>query len=238
MSSAATIRIRFTRDFREKQSGKKQIFKRGNFKMNCIPSRSSGMTSSFAGKPQRRQVWMRAFATAVLSLLCVGSAFASPGTNPVFNLTQPAGAIRFGGSTFVADAVLGFCRIDAGVLNPLTCIITGSGEPELQAGNIVFVPDTAGRTGLWRFTMGIGPDGLPAVIQQDNLVPNAGLGSSKPTAVTLGPDGKLYVVFRTIPDIKRVTNPFGAVNSGNVESVGKIANGKRAVGVRFLGPHL
>lgn len=208
--------------------------------MNCIPSRSSSknMVSTYAGKPQRRQVWMRAFAIAVLGLLCVGSAFASPGINPIFNLTQPAGAIRFGGSTFVADAVLGFCRIDAGVLNPATCVLAGSGIPELQAGNIVFIPDTAARTGVWRFTMGIGGDGLPAVIQQDNLAPNAGLGGNRPSVATLGPDGKLYISFRSVGDIKRITNPFGAPASQQVESVGKIANGKRTAGMKFLGPHL
>src|SRR5690242_6769593 len=165
--------------------------------MNCIPSRSpsKSVTWQFAGKLKRRQVWIRAFVMTVLGLFSIGSAFASPGINPVFNLTQPKGAIRFGGATFVADSVLGFCRIDAGVVNVATCILAGTGQPELDAGNIVFISDTQGRTGVWRFTMGIGGDGLPAVIQQDNLAPNGGLGGSKPTVSVLGPDGKLYIAF-------------------------------------------
>src|SRR5215510_16321556 len=115
--------------------------------MNCIPSRSPSKSVAWqsAGMQQRRQVWIRALVMTVLGLFCIGSAFASPGINPVFNLTQPKGAIRFGGSTFVADSVLGFCRIDAGVVNATTCILAGTGQPELDSGNIVFIPDTQGR---------------------------------------------------------------------------------------------
>lgn len=167
-------------------------------------------------------------------LLLVSTAGASPGTNLALGLTQPKGAIRWNGAVFVSDAVQGFCRIDAGLLatpgNPATCFSSGTGVPELD-GNLVYVTDTTGKTGVWRLTM----DPLsPAILSATNLAPNAGLGGNRPTAATLGPDGKLYVSFINNGDIVRITNPAGDIATQIVEPVGKSNSGKRVNNLTFV----
>lgn len=68
-----------------------------------------------------------------------------------------------------------------------------------------------------------------------------GLGGDQPTAVALGPDGKLYVGFLKNGNIKRITNP-SQVNPTSqnqiVESVGGTPNGRPMRAMAFLGPDL
>ena len=68
-----------------------------------------------------------------------------------------------------------------------------------------------------------------------------GLSGDQPTAVALGPEGKLYVGFLKNGNIKRVTNP-STVNptsqNQTVESVGSTPNGRPMRAMAFLGPDL
>jgi hypothetical protein len=68
-----------------------------------------------------------------------------------------------------------------------------------------------------------------------------GLGGDLPTAVALGPDGKLYVGFLKNGNIKRITNP-GILNptsqTQTVESVGGTPNGRTMRAMAFLGGDL
>jgi hypothetical protein len=68
-----------------------------------------------------------------------------------------------------------------------------------------------------------------------------GLSGDQPTAIALGPDGKLYVGFLKNGNIKRVTNP-SVINptpqNQTVESVGGTPNGRPMRAMAFLGPDL
>lgn len=68
-----------------------------------------------------------------------------------------------------------------------------------------------------------------------------GLSGDQPTAVALGPDGKLYVGFLKNGNIKRVTNP-SVVNptsqNQTVESVGGTPNGRSMRAMAFVGADL
>jgi hypothetical protein len=68
-----------------------------------------------------------------------------------------------------------------------------------------------------------------------------GLSGDQPTAVALGPDGKLYVGFLKNGNIKRVTNP-SVINptpqNQTVESVGGTPNGRPMRAMAFVGPDL
>jgi len=70
---------------------------------------------------------------------------------------------------------------------------------------------------------------------------NLGLAGDQPTAVALGPDGKLYVGFLKNGNIKRVTNPsvFNPTSQNQtVESVGSTPNGRSMRAMAFLGADL
>ncbi len=68
-----------------------------------------------------------------------------------------------------------------------------------------------------------------------------GLGGDQPTAVALGPEGKLYVGFLKNGNIKRITNP-STINptpqTQTVESVGSTPNGRAMRAMAFLGADL
>jgi hypothetical protein len=73
------------------------------------------------------------------------------------------------------------------------------------------------------------------------LAPTFGLAGDLPTAIALGPDGKLYVGFLKNGNIKRITNP-SLINptSANqiVEGVGGTPNGRPMRAMAFLGADL
>jgi hypothetical protein len=192
--------------------------------MNCAPPRSP---SKSIGSPARTflnpRSWSRLVAVAIIGLLSICTAFASPGTLVAPGVNQPNGAIVWNGSVWIADVARGFCRIDAGALNPATCFASANGQPELYVvGGVgtVFITDQTGATGVWRLTMSAVGSTIAA---STVLAPNAGLAANQPMSASLGPDGKLYICFNVNGDIKRITNPFGAAQT--VESVGKAASG-------------
>lgn len=68
-----------------------------------------------------------------------------------------------------------------------------------------------------------------------------GLSGDQPTALALGPDGKLYVGFLKNGNIKRVTNPSllnPTSQTQTVESVGGTPNGRPMRAMAFVGPNL
>jgi ligand-binding sensor domain-containing protein len=71
--------------------------------------------------------------------------------------------------------------------------------------------------------------------------PTFGLSGDQPTALALGPDGKLYVGFLKNGNIKRITNP-SQINptpqNQSVESVGGTPNGRSMRAMAFLGADL
>jgi hypothetical protein len=176
--------------------------------MNCAPLRS----------PSNHRSWRRVFAIALLALISIANAFATPGTLVSNGLNQPRGAIGWNGSVWVADIANGFCRIDNGAINLATCFTPGNAQPELD-GNLVYV---AGASGVFRLTMNAQTSTIDATA---TLAPNAGLAGNAPQSAVLGPDGKLYISFTTTGDIKRITNPAGDPATQTVESVGKAASG-------------
>ena len=78
----------------------------------------------------------------------------------------------------------------------------------------------------------------------EGLIPVAfglGLSGDQPTALALGPDGKLYVGFLKSGNIKRVTNPSTfnpSPQNQTVESVGTTPNGRSMRAMAFLGQDL
>jgi hypothetical protein len=73
------------------------------------------------------------------------------------------------------------------------------------------------------------------------VAPGLGLAGDQPTAVALGPDGKLYVGFLKNGNIKRVTNPSvdnPTPQNQIVESVGTTPNGRNMRAMAFLGADL
>jgi hypothetical protein len=202
--------------------------------MNCTLLRSPSK-KLISLRPGKKLSWSRAVLLVTLALLCFGSAFASPGTLIANGVNQPNGAIRYNGSIWIADIANGFCRIDDGSLNLATCFTQAQGQPELY-GNIIFITDQTGATGVWRLTMDAVTSTIDSAVV---LAPNAGLAANQPTAASLGSDGKLYICFNLNGDIKRITNPFGDPLTQQAEQVGKAASGRGPVrSLTFMGDNL
>ena len=192
--------------------------------MNCAPSRSpsKSMVPPIAGTTARKLgSRTEIIFVIVAAFLLITSAYASPGALVSNGLNQPQGAIRWNGSVWVSDIANGFCRIDAGVINLATCFTPGNGQPEL-VGNNVYIGDQRGATGVWRLTMNAVTSSIDTAVV---LAPNAGLAANAPIGAAMGPDGKLYISFVGVGDIRRITNPAADPATQAVESVGKVASG-------------
>jgi hypothetical protein len=100
-------------------------------------------------------------------------------------------------------------------------------------------PFQVGGPGIWSVEFSISPFG--AFGGATPLAPTQGLAGDQPTAVALGPDGKLYVGFLKNGNIKRVTNPSvqnPTPQTQTVESVGTTPNGRSMRAMAFLGADL
>jgi hypothetical protein len=212
-----------------------------------------------------RSCWTRTLAVAVITLLALGSAFASPATNIApTSMFRPRGMVRVtipnpaGGAPitdyWASDGANGFCRLDGppgkALLNISTCFIPGTGEPfadpQLAPGgftSFVFVADESG-SGVNRFTFKADPTNptKTAIATVENVLgPGSGLipflGKVRATSAKIGPDGKLYVVFFQNGDIWRVTNPRAPIAPGvqRLEFAGESSNGKRYFSMAFIG---
>jgi hypothetical protein len=102
-------------------------------------------------------------------------------------------------------------------------------------------PGNPGGPGVWMITFQpvFGP--FSPIEGASQVAPSFGLAGDMPTAVALGPDGKLYVGFLKNGNIKRITNP-SIVNptpqTQTVESVGTTPNGRSMRAMAFLGADL
>jgi hypothetical protein len=112
--------------------------------------------------------------------------------------------------------------------------VTVFDHPKGQPGNI-------GGPGVWMLQMQpvfgqFSPFGGLSPVAQ-----TFGLGGDLPTALALGPDGKLYVGFLKNGNIKRITNPSiinPTSSTQTVESVGGTPNGRTMRAMAFLGADL
>ena len=102
-------------------------------------------------------------------------------------------------------------------------------------------PGNFGGPGVWMIQFQPVFGAFNAFAGVSPLAPNFGLGGDQPTAVALGPDGKLYVGFLKNGSIKRITNPTQmnpTAQNQTVESVGGTPNGRPMRAMAFLGADL
>jgi hypothetical protein len=107
-------------------------------------------------------------------------------------------------------------------------------HPKGQPGNF-------GGPGVWMVQFQPSFGNFSPIAGLSPLAPTFGLGGDLPTAVALGPDGKLYVGFLKNGNIKRITNPslINPTSSNQiVESVGGTPNGRPMRAIAFLGADL
>jgi hypothetical protein len=102
----------------------------------------------------------------------------------------------------------------------------------------------AGGPGVWHITpLPANPVlGVPTNVSANGnqIAPNAGLSGNSPTAVALGPDGKLYVGFLKNGNIVRISNPQLPNPDATqvVQSVGGTPNGRPVRALTFVGNDL
>ena len=171
--------------------------------------------------------------------------YEAPATAPAGGLWLPDGTAA-GGHLWVADHVTGLCRVDPTPANPDFPGVLGSlaacynfglgraagtaGQPAYDPdGGFVYLPDTSSKSrGVTRLSLNT----LGArLVTPTVIAPTAGLGGNQPSAVALGPDGKLYVGFRKNGSIVRITNPGGAGQT--VEQVGRSSDGQPVRSMAF-----
>ena len=228
--------------------------------------------SSSEEPSRTRGSWKIFVALAVVTLLSVTSAYAnnskligSQGINGprgmilahIPNPANPAGPeIK---DYWVTDSIAGFCRLDNGRLNITTCDINGTFEPvDYQAetrgingsNGYVFV---ASVDGARRISFIADATNTHTIIDTAHTQVFGGAGSlftnnvaisgrNLPDAVSLGPDGKLYMMFVGNIDIWRVLNPLSPTftPAGNkVERVGTTeGTGGRGTSMAWIGHDL
>jgi hypothetical protein len=148
-------------------------------------------------------------------------------------LSTPGGQVWMGSHLWVADGVLGFCRIDGAAINASTCstVAVKPGQPSYDpATNAVYLPDSSSKSaGVWRMTFD------PTTETVGGAVPlAAGLAALRPSATALGPDGSLYVGTVRSANVLQVTTPSGV--SPSVQTVAAASKG--IVGMAFAGTDL
>jgi hypothetical protein len=92
--------------------------------------------------------------------------------------------------------------------------------------------------GPWRGTPA--PSTFGEWVSNTQIAPNAGLAGNAPSAVALGPDGKLYIGFLKDGTIVRISNPqlFNADSTQVVQTVGTAPNGRPVRALTFVGADL
>jgi uncharacterized repeat protein (TIGR01451 family) len=151
----------------------------------------------------------------------------------------------------------GLCRLDPDVdaggpfsVNLATCITTVAGTA-FTPGRLAYDPLTS--------TIYAVSDANGAPVARYHLQPDGdagqglvsttaeflgdgggcGLGGNFPWALALGPDGDLYVTFKTSGNLVRVISPESAtVPCSNVQVIGSTPDGKRGLAIAFAGHNL
>lgn len=179
--------------------------------------------------------------------LALSAQYASQVTAPNGVLFLPdASSVPTQGHAWVADHTNGFCRLDPMLpgqpgtlytINLSTCNVSAvsPGQPAFDAAtNFIYVPDNASNSrGVWRLTFDPVTETVASPVL---LAPNAGLGGNRPSAASLGADGKLYVSFLKNGNISRLTTPGGSTQK--VEAVGGSSDGRRVLNLAFIGNDL
>ncbi|MBI2862969.1 MAG: hypothetical protein HYX94_00200 [Chloroflexi bacterium] len=177
-----------------------------------------------------------------IALPNIGPTYAATGSLYARLITAPGGGVWMGAHFWVADHLMGFCRLDAGAdgsfaINQSTCntAAVSPGQPAYDAANgYVYVPDNSSKSrGVWRLVFDSSTETVGSPVP---LAATARLGANRPTATALGPDGKLYVGFIKNGDIKRLTTPTAAAQT--VESVGRTSDGRGVSGMTYVGSDL
>jgi hypothetical protein len=166
-------------------------------------------------------------------------------TFPVGGVTAPTGLLKLGvganASFWVADHVLGFCRMDNQAINQATCRTnaTSPGQPSFLLTNnpvagagFVFIPDNSSKSrGVWRHSFNPANQSLGA-----GFLISAGLDPrSRPTATAvIGTD--LYVGYIRTDVIQRVSN--SSTTPAAAEDVTSTSDGGGTVGLAAVGNDL
>jgi hypothetical protein len=242
--------------------------------MNSILRRASGKDMTLRPRRQSlltRGTWKNLLALAVVALLSAVSAFANdskqigiqgingPRGMILAHIPNPAVAGGVIQDYWVTDSVLGFCRLDNGILNAGTCDPNGTFEPsDYQAetrgingsNGYVFV---ASIDGVRRINFIANATNTHTIIDTAHTQVFGGAGSlftnnvavtgrNLPDTASLGPDGKLYMMFVGNIDIWRVLNPLSPTftPAGNkVERVGTTeGTGGRGTSMAWIGHDL
>ncbi len=200
------------------------------------------------GSTRRGRLRRAAIPLVAGAMLAALAAPAQAATGVVFagGLTVPSGAAVLGSDMWVADHLLGFCRLDADAaapggfrVNQGTCstAVASPGQVSVDAvNNFVYVPDNSSKSkGVTRLTW----DPVTRTVGAAMVVaPGKGLGGIRTTAAVLGPDGALYVSALKTGNIKRVPNLGAAASSQVVQTIGNSSDGRGVNGLAFVGADL
>src|SRR5919199_5380377 len=168
------------------------------------------MINSYKARP------VPALVVLALLLVCLAAApalaaptvtlFAGPVTGPSGGLWLP-GPPGTPGHLWVSDAIVGFCRVDAGALTSCNVAAKVAGQPSYDpATSNVYVPDGSARgVGVVRLHFNQATETIDATTV---LRPTDGLAASRPQASAVDPlTGSLYLGFKGSANIVRITNP-------------------------------
>jgi hypothetical protein len=203
-----------------------------------------------------RAAMLVATATTAVLLGSTTPALAATSTIIATNQTFPHGGELLTGADglqhyWTADHTQGVCRFDgAGTTwteDPSSCILAFGGSPQIKPGNLAFdgqflyIPDLSAKSigvgrALYDPTLNAGRGGFSVL---NRAVINCGLAGNLPWATTIGPDGNLYVSFKKVANITRVTSPATfAGNCAAVNTIGLSGDSKKSFALAFAGTNL
>lgn len=188
----------------------------------------------------------------------------------IFAPSSPGGLVIVGSDVYVGDGVQGLRHfipadpLNADPVNSGTLVFDTNQAHSLGGGTLCFLFCQVGQIafdgsqnvywaaydhqkggqsqtfpGVWR---GTAPSALTSGewTSLTLIAPNAGLAGNQPTAVALGPDGKLYVGFLKNGDIVRISNPqlLNPDATQVVQKIGSSPNGRPLRALAFVGSDL
>jgi hypothetical protein len=181
---------------------------------------------------------------AAVMTTVTGSPAQASGGHWAEELSSPHRFLWLGADPWTPDQRRGLCRVDVDMSQPLKVVLDevscerSASEPGQVAvdavRNYVYVPDMSRASwGVWRLSY----DPIARRLHTPVLLaPQAKLGPHRPSAVALGPDGKLYVTFARSVAVLRLTDPHGEAQG--VEWFGMSSRPQGAVGLAFAGRSL